>query len=452
MSRSESARPRLRGAQLTDSSSTGEGDLAALAGVDAVVLLPTLNEERGLTVTLDDVPFHEAASRGWSIRPLVIDGGSTDRTRAVARSRGIPVVPQVGRGKGSAIREGLELLQRLGVRFAIVLDADATYAGSALLPSLELLDSGSDHVVGVGQSGAGQLWCIRVLVPLVGNVLLNFAAGQYSRSKYLDLTSGFWAINVAKAPELHLLTDNFGIEAELFLKAHRYGWNISQIPVEYRRRVGSPKLHAAPDGIRILLSILRYGRRTLQAAPPELGKTPGILRELLLTAFIHGYNHVELLCPPSLEEEAQRIARRLRRTGIAPHVLVREVPSVAGGSVATAGATVGSPTLADASISLRFGPRGRLLRVELIDMPPAAAAEASPVPDTARSGAYMSREPRGRADLLDPLRLIGRHLNGDPAAQRRGLLSANGIRVIEVGDGEAVVATGRSIGGTRRID
>ena len=432
---------------------TGEGDLAAIVGIDAVVLLPTLNEERGLPATLDDVPFREAESRGWTIRPLVIDGASTDRTRRVARSRDVTVVPQVGRGKGSAIREGLVLLRRLGVRFAIVLDADATYPGAAVLPALELLDSGSDLVVGVRQPDTGAPRSFRDLVHRVGNVLLNFAAGQYSRSKYLDLTSGFWAINVERAAELRLLTDNFGIEAELFLKAHRFGWNVSQIPIAYRPRVGSAKLHAAPDGIRILLSILRYGRRTLQAAPPEIGKTPGILRELLLTAFIHGYHDVELLCPPSLENEAQRIARRLRRTGIAPYILVREVPPVPGGAVARREASASSPALADASISLRFGPRGRLMRVELIDMPPAAtsALEADAPSVTARSGAYMSREPRGRADLLDPLRLVGQHLNSDPAALRRGLLSANGIRVVDVGEGEAIVAPARPIGGSRRV-
>ncbi len=433
---------------MTEQTAPFAGELAAFAGIDAVVLLPTLNEERGLSVTLGDVPFGEAKSRRWSVRPLIIDGGSTDRTREVAKAHGVTVVPQRGRGKGSAIREGLELLRGLGVRYAVVLDADATYPGSALLPALELLDSGSDLVVGVRQPEIGAPRSFRDLVHRVGNILLNFAAGQYSRSTYLDLTSGFWALRVDKAPELHLITDNFGIEAELFLKAHRYGWHISQIPIGYRQRVGSPKLHAVPDGMRILLTILRFGRRTLQAAPLPLGEAPGILRELLLTAFIQGYHDVELLYPPTLQVEAQRIAQRLQRTGIAPYLVRRETPPASGAAAPTPSATP-SRSSTSASISLRFGPKGRLLRVELLDLPPSARPEgdAAFAPQTFRSGAYMNREPKGRADLLDPLRLVGHRLNVSDVAKRRELLSANGIRVVPVSEGEAILRSPLIVGG-----
>lgn len=411
-------------------------DLVALSGRDSVILLPTLNEERGLPVTLDDIPLAQLRARGWSAIPVVIDGGSTDRTREVAFSRGVPLVDQKSRGKGAAIREGLELLDRLGVRFAVVLDADATYPGSAVLPALELLDSGCDLVVGVRHPEGGHPRSFRDLVHRTGNVLLNFAAGQYSRSTYLDLTSGFWAINVRKSRELRLITDNFGIEAELFLKAHRYGWDTSQIPIEYRKRVGVAKLHAVPDGTRILLSILRFGRRSLQAAPPTISEAPGILRELLLAAFIGGYHDVELLCPPALQREANTIADRLRRSGLAPRVVIRENP------VATSGAMLGpgSPTVIPAvggvggGISTRFGPQGSRLQVQLVDSHPAAEPLGLPADklDGSRSGAFATRKPRSHADLLDPLRLMGQGLNGSPAAQRRRLFSANGIKVLDV--------------------
>jgi len=430
-------------------------DLAAYIGLDVVILLPTLNEERGLPRTLEDVPLAEIRSLGWSAKPLVIDGGSTDRTREVAASLGIPVVDQRSRGKGAAIREALKLLRQLGVRFAVVLDADATYPGSAVLPALELLDTGSDLVVGVREPETGAPRSFRDLVHRVGNILLNFAAGQYSRSTYLDLTSGFWAIDVQKARELHLTTDHFGIEAELFLKAHRFGWNTSQIPIEYRKRVGSPKLHAVPDGTRILLSIIRFGRRSLQAAPPRISETPSILRELLLTAFINGYSDVVLLCPPALQGEAHVIAQRLRRSGISPRIVVRDGSSNSQSS-ARRGPLLepaGASGMADGGgISVRFGPQGRLLHVDLADLLPALRSPPGAVsyPETARSGAYATREPRSRADFLDPLRLMGHRLNPDPEAQRRRLLDANGIKVGEVSESDAESVPDRRIGRARQ--
>ncbi|MGI0154875.1 MAG: glycosyltransferase family 2 protein [Thermoplasmata archaeon] len=415
-------------------------DLRAYAGIDAVVLLPTLNEEKGLPPTLDDLPLEEIRAAGWSVLPLVLDGGSTDGTREVAASMGIPVVTQRSRGKGAAIREGLELLQSLGVRFAVVLDADATYPGSAVQPALELLNHGSDLVVGVRRADRGRPRSVRDLVHRVGNVLLNFAAGQYSRSTYLDLTSGFWAVDVQKACELKLLSDSFGIEAELFLKAHRNGWNASQMPIVYRQRAGSSKLHAVPDGMRILLTIIRFGRESLQASPPTISEAPTILRDLLLTAFINGSQDVVLLCPRGLHGQARVLAERLRSSGLSARIVVQPAPShsrylahhdprgvLATGVPGTDGSLGG--------ISLRFGPRGRLFHIELAPTP---AETMGPVPTvggyreaTARSGAYASRASRGQADLLDPLRSMGRRLNTDPIAQRRALLAANGIQVID---------------------
>ena len=445
---------RLRVAKVFGLKADNGIDLAPYAGIDAVILLPTLNEERGLPLTVNDLPLSTIQLRGWSARPLVIDGGSTDRTREMASDRGVPVVRQRSRGKGAAIREGLELLHRLKVRFAVVLDADTTYPGSAVLPALELLDSGSDLVVGVRQPETGRPRSFRDLVHRVGNVLLNFAAGQYSRSTYLDLTSGFWAINVEKARELELSTDDFGIEAELFLKAHRHGWNASQIPIEYRERVGVAKLHALPDGIRILLSIVRFGRRSLQAAAPPLSETPTILRDLLLTAFINGHHDVVLLCPPGLQSEARSMAERLRRTGLYPRIVVGDEPARAaprGGWEPSSDIAIASQKVAgsDGGVSVRFGPRGRLLYVQLAGADPDGPSSSGATiayADTSRSGAYAARDPRSQAGILDPLRLMGNRLDGNPVAQRRRLLSANGVNVGEMTDSEVDTASEPRLG------
>jgi hypothetical protein len=415
-----------------------EAKLATLAGMDAVILLPTLNEERGLPLTYDDLHLADIRAAGWSVTPLVVDGGSTDQTREVATSLGVPVLRQRSRGKGAAMREGLEILRRFGVRFAIVLDADATYPGSAILPALELLDSGSDLVVGVRQSDRGKPRSVRDLVHRVGNVLLNFAAGQYSRSTYLDLTSGFWAIDVAKSHDLHLMSDNFGIEAELFLKAHCNGWNISQMPIVYRKRAGDSKLHAVPDGMRILLTIIRFGRQSLQASPVPISEAPTIFRDLLLTAFIDGHQDVVLLCPRDLHSEALLLAERVRRSGLSARIVVQVGPTkpLAEALPSPSSPIVGpvpAPIAGAEGVSLRFGGRGRLFHIELTD----GAGSASPsepsasYPDVAKSGAYAVTIPRGQADFLDPLRLMGHRLNGDPIAQRRRLLAANGIKVID---------------------
>jgi Glycosyl transferase family 2 len=414
---------------------------------NAAIILPTLNEERGLARTLPDIPFAGLASVGWRVRPLVVDGGSTDRTLEVANAWGLPILHQVSRGKGGAIREALDWLGERKVQYAVVLDADFSYPGGAILPTLELLDAGSHLVVGVRRSATGPPRGARDLVHRIGNALLNFAAGQFSRAAILDVCSGFWGIHVARAQELGLLSNDFGIEAELFLKAHRADWKVCQIPIPYRERVGVAKLHALSDGMRILLAIIRFGHKSLQSAPPATSLLPGFVRDLMLTALVGG-GELVLVSPTSRENEARAMAMILERSNLRPRVVLRSDLPEAG---VTSGNGVPPPppdrpaalgtfsVPADASVSLgeyvapviRFGPKRRTLYVELPELnraPVGGRAEGPRAPMLAHSGAYLSR-PRALGDLLEPVRLLAARLNQDIMGIRTTLLEANGLSV-----------------------
>lgn len=83
-----------------DESKTRTIMVDSFEAANAAIILPTLNEEAGLSQTLEDIPFDRLAGAGWRVRPLVVDGGSTDRTLEVAAAWGIPVLHQKSRGKG----------------------------------------------------------------------------------------------------------------------------------------------------------------------------------------------------------------------------------------------------------------------------------------------------------------------------------------------------------------
>ena len=64
------------------------------------MMVPTLNEQKGIGRVLEDVPK--------DIDVLVVDGGSTDETVEVARQYRVRVINQkFGRGKGSGVRTGM---------------------------------------------------------------------------------------------------------------------------------------------------------------------------------------------------------------------------------------------------------------------------------------------------------------------------------------------------------
>jgi dolichol-phosphate hexosyltransferase len=417
---------------------------------NATIILPTLNEEGGLSQTLLDIPFARLAAAGWRVRPLVVDGGSTDRTLEVAEAWGVPVLRQKSRGKGGAVREALDWLGERNVRYAVVLDADATYPGASVLPALELLDAGSHLVVGVRQSANGPPRNSRELVHRVGNALLNYVAGQVSRSRILDVCSGFWGVQVERARELRLESYDFGIEAELFLKGQRAGWTILQIPIPYRERIGEAKLHAVSDGIRILLSIIRFGHKSLQAAPPATSLFPLFIRDLLVTALVGGGDLV-LVTPPSREPEARAVAFLLERSDLRPRVVVRpetsaspppdgpiDPPAVGrvGPELPLSDTESTAPANGYIGPVIRFGQGRRALYVEMPALGDSSVERLRgprPGAASARSGAYLSR-PQAQGDLLDPIRLLAGRLNSSDREVRATILEANGLSVQEADD------------------
>ena len=100
---------------------------------DVCVLLPTLEEAETIGEVVDG--FLEAGFE----HVLVVDGHSTDGTREVAREHGARVVTQTGSGKGQAVREGVEHIDR---EYVLMADGDGTYRPADAKDMLEPLFEG----------------------------------------------------------------------------------------------------------------------------------------------------------------------------------------------------------------------------------------------------------------------------------------------------------------------
>ena len=249
-----------------------EADLAKFRNALAVVILPTLNEEQGLSQTLGGLPFARFDEPSYKVQTLVIDGGSTDGTLQVAKDWDIPVLRQVSRGKGGAMLEAVAWVHRMGIPFVVVLDADATYPPDRILPALDLLRGGTDLVMGVRRPVWGPPTEFKDLVHRVGNLIMSCAASLLTHRPILDLCSGFWGVSTRRFMELDLDDSSFAIEAELVLKSIRRGLSIHQIHVEYHERVGQAKLRALRDGSQIFRTILRQARTDRR--PAEKSRAP----------------------------------------------------------------------------------------------------------------------------------------------------------------------------------
>jgi dolichol-phosphate hexosyltransferase len=302
--------------------SPSQDPLGAFRGVDTAIVLPTMNEALGVARTIASLPLEELARSGHRAVPFVIDGGSTDGTVEIVRKLGVPTVRQGSRGKGAAIREALGWLRAEGIRYVIVLDADCTYPGEAIGPALSLLSTGSDLVIGIRRPLVAPLSGVRDAIHRVGNAALNYAASRMSGDSILDLCSGFWGIDLRSGLDQGLVSVGFDIEAELFLTAYRAGRTVTQIPIQYRNRVGEAKLRTFRDGARILLTVLRCGRRPRALVAPPIRDPDALFRETLSICFANGAEQLTVVSDPSRRSEAEELIAHFRGTGIVPHLSI----------------------------------------------------------------------------------------------------------------------------------
>jgi hypothetical protein len=280
------------------------------------VLLPAWNEELGLEATLTELRAVDWATPGGAPDVLMVDGRSTDGTVEVARRFDVPVLVQATKGKGAAVREGLAWASEREYGSVAVLDADGTYPCDRIPVLLGLLNLGHDVVVGVRRPTRPANSTVRDLVHRIGNGVLNLTAANLARGPILDVCSGFWGIRMSILPRLDLRSDGFEIESELMVKAVRERMRVVHVPVDYRPRIGTAKLHAVRDGARIFLSIARHSRASTPRRAPTIEPWPrDVVRDLATTLLALGPPPVAVVGPPSRAKEAAELAGILRPYG-----------------------------------------------------------------------------------------------------------------------------------------
>jgi len=88
------------------------------------VILPTINEEKGVGKTIDSIKKDIFKQKNWNLEIVIVDGDSKDKTQEIARSKGAKVIVEKRKGYGRAYKTGMP--QASG-DIIVTGDADATY-------------------------------------------------------------------------------------------------------------------------------------------------------------------------------------------------------------------------------------------------------------------------------------------------------------------------------------
>lgn len=227
------------------------------------VIIPALNEERSLPLVLADLP-HDILEE-----IVVIDNGSVDKTAELARAGGATVLREQRRGYGWACLAGIEHL-KLSLPdipdIVVFLDADYSDHPDELPAVIAPIACGEyDMVIGSRTKGEAEPGA---LLPHArfGNSLAAFLIRLLYGFPYSDL-GPFRALRFSSLLELGMTDCTYGWTVEMQIKAIQRGLRITEVPVRYRKRIGTSKVSGTLKGTimagyKILWTVFRYAWRS----------------------------------------------------------------------------------------------------------------------------------------------------------------------------------------------
>lgn len=232
-------------------------DNEASAVSSVLLMLAALNEEEGIGPTLEearrilDGPFC-----------LVVDGRSHDSTVRVAELSGVKVVRQDGFGKGDAIRSGLRHARGLDFKYVVLVDADYTYPAEYLPEMIEVLERNPKVGMVCGnrfgpESELGSMTNIFYF----GNRLIAFTHGILNGVSLADPLTGMRVVRWKIMRNWEPASKSFDVEVELNRYVERMGFDILEVPIHYRQRLGEKKLklrHGVTILKRIFFESMKY--------------------------------------------------------------------------------------------------------------------------------------------------------------------------------------------------
>jgi glycosyltransferase involved in cell wall biosynthesis len=224
--------------------------------IDVSVIMPCLNEEETVGICIEKC-FKVFKSENINGEVIVVDNGSTDRSKGIILKTKARLVEEPRRGYGSAYLRGFSEAKG---RFLIMADSDNTYDFLEIPNFLKPLKEGYDFVIGTRlrgniEEGEGTMpW----LHKYVGNPLLTGFLKMLFKIKMSDVYCGMRAMTKEAYAKLNLRSTGMEFALEMVVNTGRTNLKVMEIPINYGLRLGQSKLRTFQDGWRSLRFMLLF--------------------------------------------------------------------------------------------------------------------------------------------------------------------------------------------------
>lgn len=194
---------------------------------------------------------------GVTLSIVVVDDGSTDATATEARRDGAVVLRHpTNKGKGAALRTGMQWARDRGYSQVVTADADGQHPPAEILRLCLLTVAEGTIVLGVRNLARDGAPSANQFSNALSNTFLSWFTGIHLR----DTQCGLRLYPVRETLALGCADPGYAFEAEVLIRAGRARLAIEQVPISVYYPPEAERLshfHVVRDPIRIIFRVLR---------------------------------------------------------------------------------------------------------------------------------------------------------------------------------------------------
>ncbi|MFI1773190.1 glycosyltransferase family 2 protein [Thalassobellus citreus] len=221
------------------------------------VIIPAYNEANSIANVIHDIP--EIVDE-----IIVVNNNSTDATKANAKKAGATVLTETNKGYGYACLKGMQYIANQSKKPDIIVFLDGDYSDypeeltKIVAP---IINDNIDFVIGTRVKKLREVGSMTT-PQIFGNWLATNLMRLFFGAKFTDL-GPFRAIKYNKLLALNMVDKTYGWTVEMQLKALKQKLTYTEVPVNYRNRIGVSKVSgtikgAIFAGVKILSWIFKY--------------------------------------------------------------------------------------------------------------------------------------------------------------------------------------------------
>ena len=221
------------------------------------VIIPAYNEADSITHVINAIPHIVS-------EVIVVSNNSTDDTEINAKKAGATILLEPNKGYGYACLKGMQYIASKTEKPDIIVFLDGDYSDypeeltKIVAP---IINDNFDFVIGARAKelrAEGSM----TMPQIIGNWLATTLMTLFFRAKFTDL-GPFRAIKYDKLLNLQMEDKTYGWTVEMQLKVLKHKYSYTEIPVNYRNRIGVSKVSgtikgAIFAGVKILGWIFKY--------------------------------------------------------------------------------------------------------------------------------------------------------------------------------------------------